>query len=56
MSIFILSLFLSYSQCFVISVYSSGLILLYVETFAKGFSLLRFWGVRSSFNGIFQLI
>ena len=40
----ILSLFLSYSGFFIISVNSFGLFLLYVETYAKNSSLLCFFG------------
>ena len=40
----ILPLFLNCSRFCIISVKNSGLILLYVETYAKGYSLLRFFG------------
>ena len=48
----ILSLFLSCSRFFIISVNSSGLFLWYVETSAEGSSLLWVRGGRSSFNDI----
>ena len=52
----VLSLFLSWSRFFHISVNCSGLFLLYAKTYAKGSSLLCFFGVHCSFDSIFLLI
>ena len=51
----ILSLFLS-SRFFIISVNSSGLFLLKVATYARGFSLLCFFGLLDSLCVIFSAI
>ena len=52
----ILSLVFVWSRFFDISVNSSGLLLLYVETYVKGYLLLCSLGVCTYSSGIFLII